>query len=269
MALTNQEILVRVRAGLSRGHGTSRTDQDTNIVQSINAAMEDMAKVVDYEDLRQNPVNITTVSGQRYLDCSSIITAGSHQSYDRVDMLYVLMIVDGSSTYKLEGMDPREFEMKFPIHEDTDRTGRPEWYTKRNQRIFFYPTPDDTYEIRTDYSLWPTPVQHSGGTITAGSSPGQASANCSINKSSHAVAIGATYHAAMMCGMQEIKKEFFPIFQKQIMDDLDKNGPKPDIYRTTGLGSVSSPKQTSGPSAGALAGTDSWDATYSGDLGWW
>lgn len=269
MALTNQEILVRVRAGLGHGRGPI-TNQDLNIIQSINAAMEDMAKLVDYEELRQNPVNITTVANQRYLDCSSLITAGSHQAWDRVDQVYNMSIVDGASSYVIRGLSPRQFERQFPIHEDVDTTGRPCWYTKRGQRIFFYPTPDAAYEIRTDYSIWPTAIQYTGSAIDAGSSPGQQDATCALAKSTNVVVIGAIYHAALISGQEEIQKKFFPIFNKQIDNDRDKNGPKIDVYSSVGgPGYAGNPKEATSPSAGAVAGTDSWDATYTDYVGWW
>lgn len=260
MALTNTELLTRVREGLARGTG-GRTDQDLNIIQSLNTCMEDAAKDVRYQEIIKSPVNITTVSSQAYLDCSAIITAGSHQSWDLIDEVLSLHIIDGGSSIKIFGMFQRDFELAFPNYSTTARTGRPAFYTKIDQRIHFYPIPDNTYPIRTLYSLWPTPIQYTGTSIDAGSSPGQASAECTLRKSTHTMISGALYYAYMILGNEEKYKSFYAIYEKAKKSDMKYNSPKSDTY--PGFGSYRlAARQASAPSADAQAGLIPFDGTF-------
>ena len=258
-ALTNSELQTRVRAGL--GRGSSRTDQDENIVQSLNTCLSDVNKETQYPELNKTPVDITTVALQSYLTKSAIITAGSHQSWDLVDQISSMSIIDGGSSIPLIGKAPRDFEKSFPIDADTRRTGRPQWYTLIDQTIQFYPVPDDTYDIRVLYSLWPTPIQHSSGTITSGSSPGQASAEVSLRKSDSVLIAGALYWCYLILQNFEASNKFFGIYMTEYNKDKKKHGPKIDAYSGRAIGATT-PKETSSPSAGALAGTSSWDAVY-------
>ena len=258
MALTCQQMLLRVRAGLGRGDG--RTDQDATIVQSINDAMIDLVKEVSYPELKQYPVEISTVAEQQYVALSTILTAGSHQSYDKVDQIFALHAIDGTNYYPLVGLPERVFVKSFPINAATDNPARPTHYTILKDRLYLYPTPDDVYTLQALYSLWPTPIQHTDGTITAGSDPGEQDAELSIAKSDNCIFSGAMYWAYMTLGNTERMKTFFPIFQKQMQEDKKKYGQRLDYYPSGDSWGFTNQMGTA-PSEDAQSGITPYDGT--------
>jgi hypothetical protein len=258
MALTNQQMKLRVRAGL--GRGDARSDQDDNIVQSINDALLDLVKDVSYPELKQYPREVSTVAAQPYVALSAIITAGSHQSYDKVDQVFALHAIDGTSYYPLTGLPERVFVKSFPINAATDNPARPTHYTILKDRLYLYPTPDAIYTLQVLYSLWPTPIQHASGVITSGSDPGQQDAELPLSKSDHCIFSGAMYWAYMTLGNTDKMKMFFPIFEKQKMQDKKKYGQRLDYYPSGDSWGFTN-RQGVAPSEAAQEGTTSYDGT--------
>jgi len=265
MALTNQEMLLRVRAGLGRGDG--RTDQDLTIVQSINDAMLDLVKDVTYPELKQYPVDISTVENQAYLALSAIITAGSLQSYDKVDQIFSMHAIEGTNYYPLTGLPERVFVKSFPINAATDRPDRPTHYTILKDRLYLYPTPDDVYTLQVLYSIWPTPIQHTSGVITAGSTAGQQDAALPLAKSDHSIFAGAMYWAYMTLGNTDKMKTFYPIFEKQKMQDKKKYGERIDYYPSGNSWGFTN-KGGSAPSEDAQNGFTAYDGTIISTPDW-
>lgn len=268
MALTNAELQAQVRAGL--GRGASRTDLDDLIVQSLIMGADEIARRPDdcsFLELNQNPIDVSLVQSQNYIDLSSVLTAGSLQSYDRVHHIYSIAIIDGSSYYPIGGMNARKWGKEIPSHSDTDTESRPTTYCRIDDRLYFYPVPDQAYTIRMLCSIWPTTIQHSSGTITSGSNPGEASAESALkNKDSLLIAYGV-YWAATIVGNIDLGNKFFGIFEFQLKNVLAEVAPKADNYPTTG-GTKGATEEVSAPSAGASAGTDSWDAVYRSTPHW-
>jgi len=266
-SLTNSELQDHVRAALGRGGSVIQTNQNSNIIYALNSAMEDMAKETDYPELKQDPVDISTVAHQNYVELSAIITAGGHQNYDLVDQIFSLHAIEGSSYHPIEGRPPRVFRKSFPMHADTDSENRPSFYTIIDQRLYLYPTPDAVYTLTTLYSLWPTPIQHSSGTITAGTDPGQASASNSFRKSDSCIIIGGIYYAYMILSNTEKMRSFYPIFEKQKIQDQKKHGKKLDYYPSGGSwGHIN--KQTTAPSSDAQSGYTAYDGVFTSTPHW-
>jgi hypothetical protein len=258
MALTNQQMKLRVRAGL--GRGDARIDQDENIVQSINDALLDLVKDVTYPELKQYPRDISTVTEQAYIALSAIITAGSHQDYDKIDQIFALHVIDGSSYHDITGLPERVFVKSFPINAATDNPSRPTHYTILNDRLYLYPTPDAVYTLQVLYSLWPTPIQHTSGVITAGSAPGEQDAELPLAKSDPSIFAGAMYYAYMTLGNTDKMTTFFSIFEKQKMQDKKKYGQRLDYYPSGDSWGFTN-KGGAAPSEAAQAGLIPYDGT--------
>ncbi len=269
MALTNAQVQAMVRAGLGRGE--SRTDQDDLIVQSLNFALDELGRrtgQVSWLELNKGPTDVTLTASQNYFDCSDILTAESLQSYDKIQHIYAMTLINGSNVTPITGMSVRKWGKKIPSHSDTDTEGKPTTYCRIDDRIYLYPVPNSAYEVRIFYSIWPTPIQHSAGTITAGSTAGQASADISLPNHGSMLVAYAVYWAASILGNDALSTRNFGIFEKQLKDALAMLDTKVDNYLSSlSVGGVN--EEVSAPGVGAQAGTETWDATYrSAPLGW-
>ena len=259
MALTNSELKEMVRAGL--GRGDARTDLDEIVVQSLNLAFEEISRRADWVELVQEPADVTLVVDQGYINLSDIITAGSHQSYDNVHKLLSLNVISGSTYYQTVGLSDRRWAKLVPNHPNTDTTGRPRVYNKRGNKIYLYPVPDSTYVLRIVYSLYPTPIQHTSGSITSGTNPGQASAYTQLKNLDSIITAYAIYWSAFLTGNTNISNRFFGAFEFQLKEAMRNNSSKIDNYVAySGYGTVN--EQVLAPSDNAQAGIAPWDASY-------
>jgi len=256
--LTNTELLALVRAGLG-----GRSDNDTLLIQSINMGQQLIARLTDYDELQALPINVTLTADQNYFDLSDIITAGSHQSYNRVHKIYSFTIISGSSYRPIQGLTRKQWEKKVPSDSNTDTTSTPTLYTRIKDRIYLYSTPSSAFELRCAYSLWPTDLQHSSGVLTTGTDPGQASATSDLEEKDDLILTSSKLYFYLLNGNEDKANYFWSVFNSH-------NNLATEDYRLedvmngipSGGGGANSKEQVDAPSAGALSGTDSWDGSY-------
>ena len=117
-----------------------------------------------------------TGKNQNFITEGVILKNGGHQTYDEIKDIYSMAVIQGTNIYPLTGWSPRMWEKKVPSHKTVDREGRPSIYSKIKKKLWFYKSPDSAYVTRIGYTIWPTYVQQSSGTITTGYNAGEASA---------------------------------------------------------------------------------------------
>ncbi len=266
--LTNAEMLTQVQTGLG-----GRTDANVLAVQALNISQEKIANY-PYEELNQNPVDITLTASTAAQAVSEIITAlisqDSIASHATVKDIIGMSVIDGTNQYPIIGLSITRWEKEIPGHADADRETRPVWYTRYNKDTFLtYPTPDSAYTVRVVCSLWPTPILHTAGVITVGSTPGKDAATSSLENKDGAIIAYALHWIYQIQGNVKKASAFYGVYKDQ-MNDLKKNK-QPDVAPGKPVGNPRAQidnQQSSSPSAGASAGTSSWDASYN-STPWW
>ncbi len=265
--LTNTELQDQVREGLG-----NRTEKDALIVRGLNVAETVIARKKDFPELRQDPVDSVTVASNNSYALSTLLVAGGHETYNRVRQIYSLAVIDGTSYYPLDAIEPREWEKKVPSHASTDRESRPNSYTRyTDTKLYFWPTPDSAYVIRFSYSLWPTTIQHTAGVITVGgvdNTPGEADAVSELEDKDDLIISYATMWCYSMLGNTKKAGHFFGMYQSQL-PEAEKDTTRKDVEPgKTARNAVRNNEQSSAPSAGASAGTSAWDANYRSTPSW-
>jgi len=268
---TYTELQTMVKDG--RG---GRTENLTLVVQAIGIAEKFIAQKFGFEDLIQDPFDITLTESTASFALSGMITvlnasphSKAYPTGTKVKDILGLSVIDGTSQYPLKGVVAEKWEKCVPGHADADTESRPTIYTRYNKdTILLYPTPGDDYTVRCLVSLWPVPIQHTAGVLTAGSDPGEASAYSMLDDKDAAIIAYALMWLYSLTGNQEKAGHFFGVFNDQ-MGAVDKNR-QPDV--STGKGGVSGSSQVSSqesaPSTAALAGSTGWDGSYN-STPWW
>ncbi|MBW1996420.1 MAG: hypothetical protein JRJ29_00505 [Deltaproteobacteria bacterium] len=139
--MTFSELKTQVKNNLG-----GRTDKDSIIAQMINFAVQQMAKAVNWNDLRQIVTGTTLSSGDHTVSLPSNIRL----------LTGMRIVADGTTNYQIvEVIDQKEFENKYPDPVPTV-SGTPVEATVYGRTIYFDKKADQDYNLYLYARVYPT-----------------------------------------------------------------------------------------------------------------
>jgi hypothetical protein len=128
-------------------------DADTAILDSVNFAVKEIAKLYSSENLRRDITVAVTTAGYKYA-IPVVDTSGNTITIK--DFIHMVNVKSGETTgFSIQKLTTRMRDTLFPYTSSSARTGRPEFYNRSGSYIEFYPYPDGTYTVYGRVSIWP------------------------------------------------------------------------------------------------------------------
>jgi hypothetical protein len=143
--LTLQSLIADVRSGL--GNRTDITDQ--TLVNDLNVAQSQLARVFPFEELRKTAEKTNGLSPDAKKDKYLKLPP-------RAKKIHTLVRVEGTLSGKLIEKPWRMLDEAFPCPE-ADPRDRPVYYTRWGELIILTPVPDKVYTFSMKYTADPTP----------------------------------------------------------------------------------------------------------------
>lgn len=143
--LTLESLLADVRSGL--GQRTDLTDQ--TLVNDLNVAQSQLARVFPFEELRKTAETINALTNDPKFDKYIKLPP-------RAKKIHTLVRVEGVQSAKLIEKPWRMLDRMFPAPE-ADPRDRPVLYTRWGELILLVPVPDKQYVFSMKYTADPTP----------------------------------------------------------------------------------------------------------------
>lgn len=151
--LTLSELKDEVRHNLG-----NRTDLDTRLTRFLNLAQQRIARVKDFEELRQITNNTFVITANP--------TTDKKISFTNLREIYSFRVLADSESVKLRQVSIRQWDKAIPKPEYYSR-GTPSHYTiwKRVAELWKVPSQAYPYEVR--WTAWPTAFSDSLLTATS------------------------------------------------------------------------------------------------------
>lgn len=184
----------------------NRTDLDARLSIVLGLVQDSLARMHDFDELRQRTTLNTAVTGSAANDkIISITTLGRYRKIYDI-RLYATNTLDR----KLRKIMPRRWDSIVPKAEYYSRRA-PEVYTIwKKDEIEVWPVPDAVYTMHFRYTIWPAAVGADGTTLTL------------ENVDDLIILLGCSY-IALSLGHLQRSNDFYRAFANKAADALQED----------------------------------------------
>lgn len=192
-----------------------RTDLgNTRLTRFLDQAQVKIARRANWNELRVLEEVTLTYSGtaktDRFFAFSSLTNSNPR-------LIHAIVMRAGTSSWKIRKSLARVSDTVFPAR-DLYSTGKPRWYMEWEDKIEWSPVPDKSYVIELRITNWPTPLT---GTNKS-----------DLDEKDDLLLLDASRRAMRSLGMHESALSMAKDYEFEMLDAINDNATKPDIFAT-------------------------------------
>lgn len=155
--------LAQFQAEMTAGLGNRDDVDSTRLTRALNLAQTQLARLHDFFEMRRSSTSFTfpytgVLATDRFIAFSTLSQTNPRK-------ITRMLVIDGGTSWPLEGKSERQFDSLIP-NPEFGRTGRPEIYTLGvnhlgARRIELWPIPNQAYNGFIRWTNWPTALSGS------------------------------------------------------------------------------------------------------------
>ena len=136
----------------------NRSDTATRLTRFLNLAQQRIARVRDFEELRQVTDGVFSIT--------SAATVDKKLSFVNLREIYSFRVLNNSESIKLKQVSVRQWDSVIPSPEYFSR-GVPSHYAIWKRIAELWKVPDQPYNYQVRWTAWPTPFTDAAPTATS------------------------------------------------------------------------------------------------------
>ncbi len=196
-----------------------RVDQDALIMRGLQFAQHRIARVFHFEELFTTDESSISDTGSGNEITDATITMPS-----TMRKLHSLALMESSRVTKLNRVQSDDWERFVGDTGEFDR-GKPSDYVLRGKVVTLWRVPDDSYDVRRLYSVWPTEIVLN----TANHAPSSSATVSLLDHKDDLIIMYATVWSYMTLGNIDKSNYYFAVYKNMLAESGSFDVSEPDL----------------------------------------